>query len=124
MQPWGAHFGAGAATPANIWSQQARRKGGQVFPASLVISLTVDYLITRVNNMNIHFSMLLRISYSVGLLLAAGEQISQVSGIHVESTVVGHGGCSYHGYRTGQWWGKDYEKKIIKLLTLFYFRDW
>jgi hypothetical protein len=39
--------------------------------------------------------------------MAAGEQISQVSGVHVESTVVGHGGCSYHGHRTGQWWGKD-----------------
>jgi hypothetical protein len=55
----------------------------------------------------IHFPVLLQISHSVGLLMAAGEQISQVSGVHVESTVVGHGGCSYHGHRTGQWWGKD-----------------
>jgi len=42
--------------------------------------------------------------------MAAGEQISQVSGIHVEPTVMGHGGCSYHGHRTGQWWGKKYDK--------------
>ena len=38
MQPWGAHFRAGTATPANIWSQQARREGGQFFLASLLIS--------------------------------------------------------------------------------------
>ena len=48
-----------------------------------------------------HFPVLLQISHSLGLLRAAGEQISQVSRVHVESTVVGHGGCSYHGHRTG-----------------------
>jgi len=43
--------------------------------------------------------------------MAAGEQISQVSGIHVEPIVMGHGGCSYYGHRTGQWWGKKYDKE-------------
>jgi len=38
MQPWGAHFRAGAAAPATIWPQQARRGGGQVFLVPLVIS--------------------------------------------------------------------------------------
>ena len=70
-----------------------------------------------------HFPVLLQISHSLGLLRAAGEQISQVSRVHVESTVVGHGGCSYHGHRTGQWWGKDYEKKIL-LSSLLSFILW
>jgi hypothetical protein len=38
--------------------------------------------------------------------MAAGEQVPQVLGFHVESTVMGHGGCSYHGHCIGEWRGK------------------
>lgn len=63
-------------------------------------------------------------SHSVRLFMAAGEQISQVSGIHVEPTVMGHGGCSYHGHRTGQWRGKKYYLKIeLSLLLSLIFSD-
>lgn len=31
-------------------------------------------------------------------LMVAGEQVPQIFGLHVESTLMGHGGCRYHGH--------------------------
>ncbi len=40
------------------------------------------------------------------LVCCAGKQVSQVSGLHVESIVLGYGGCCIDGYCVGQWTGK------------------
>ncbi|KAH7564666.1 hypothetical protein JRO89_XS09G0003700 [Xanthoceras sorbifolium] len=34
-----------------------------------------------------------------------GKQVSEIFGFYVESSVMGHGDCSYHGYRFGKWRG-------------------
>jgi hypothetical protein len=60
MQSWGAHFRAGAATPAIIWPQQARREGGQVFLVplhSVFLGKILFFQIVGVISMIIHFSM-------------------------------------------------------------------
>jgi hypothetical protein len=38
--------------------------------------------------------------------MATGKQVPQVFGVHVESTVMGHGGCSHHGHCIGKRRGK------------------
>ena len=90
-----------------------RRRSGFSSLLGHLLTLGKDFVLLDYRVKLSHFPVLLQISHSLGLLRAAGEQISQVSRVHVESTVVGHGGCSYHGHRTGKWWGKDYEKKIL-----------
>ena len=39
------------------------------------------------------------------MLALAGEQISQVFGVHVESIVVGNGGCCHYGDCLSKWTG-------------------
>lgn len=54
----------------------------------------------------------------VGTLMVAlaGEQVPQVFGVHVESTLMGHGSCSYHGHCAGEWRGK-----AVRYLSQFRF---
>lgn len=51
--------------------------------------------------------------------MATGEQIPQVSGFHVEPTVLGHGGCSNHGHCSCQWRGKT-QKPTNRLQNFIY----
>ena len=99
MQSWGAHFGAGAATPAIIWPQQAGREAGEgirrlAFHAFLFLLLRLAEVIGK---------LMCGCGY---VCLSAGEQIPQIFGLHVEPAVLGHGGGRHHGHRARQWGSK------------------
>jgi hypothetical protein len=47
--------------------------------------------------------------------MLAGEQIRQISGVHVEPALLGDGGCSYYGHCSGQRRGSAQTSTFISM---------